>query len=196
MGFSLIAVTHPGIVQGEAFLIIELLEMGISRVHIRKPSWTEEQVSSLLSAIPEEMHSRLTLHQTPTLLDRFPRIGFQLNSRHPQVETTNGGLLSVSCHTMTEAIRASQDERIAYQTLSPVYDSISKPGYHSAFTASDWIGLPPNTIALGGVTADKIDELAAYGFSGAAMLGEIWRLLEEGRKGRGTLRAAIESCSA
>lgn len=58
-----------------------------------------------------------------------------------------------------------------YITLSPVFDSISKPGY----TSVEFGPLPSGVtvIGLGGVTTDRAVQLKARGFAGAAMLGAI-----------------------
>ena len=68
-----------------------------------------------------------------------------------------------------------------YVFLSPIFDSISKQGYRSAFdhatlkkAAHEGI-IDHKVVALGGVTRQRISLLAEYGFGGAAMLGDIWR---------------------
>jgi thiamine-phosphate pyrophosphorylase len=64
-----------------------------------------------------------------------------------------------------------------YVFLSPIFDSISKAGYKSAFTeemlkeASDKGIIDEKVVALGGVTFDKIPYLKKLNFGGAAMMG-------------------------
>ena len=56
------------------------------------------------------------------------------------------------------------------------FDSISKQGYHSAFTGETLSALddiPTPVIALGGVTPERIPYLKRYNFNGFAMLGAI-----------------------
>lgn len=66
--------------------------------------------------------------------------------------------------------------------LSPIFDSVSKQGYTSAFTdnvlkqaSKDGI-IDNKVVALGGVTPDKINYLRQLNFGGAAMLGCVNRL--------------------
>lgn len=73
---------------------------------------------------------------------------------------------------------------IDYCFLSPIFNSISKPGYTSSLTALT--DLQPYlatarypVIALGGVTPDVFPQLADAGFSGAALLGSIFSNEEE-----------------
>lgn len=64
--------------------------------------------------------------------------------------------------------------------LSPIYGSISKPGYEAAFPDADALasalaGARYPVLALGGVTPDKFEELRELGFAGAALLGAVWQ---------------------
>ena len=66
-----------------------------------------------------------------------------------------------------------------YVTLSPVFDSVSKPGYRGAFDAAA-IELPAGVrvLALGGVTPDNVGRLDR--FAGYAVLGSAgWSLSVE-----------------
>lgn len=175
-GFRLIAITLPGYREYESREIVTLLDSGFERVHIRKPEWSNSEVLGLLNEIPREYHERLTLHQTPEIFGSLKgpeRPGFQLNGRHP-VAPEEAGLLSVSCHSLEEATKASENPNIGYQTLSPIFDSISKNGYRSRFRIEDMKDIPRRTIALGGITPYKIPSLIKAGFDGAAFLGFIW----------------------
>ena len=85
----------------------------------------------------------------------------------------------MSCHSIEE-VRTRKDE-CDYLFLSPIYDSISKEGYGSAFqrevlekAASEGI-IDKKVYALGGVSLEHIDELRALGFGGAAVLGALWQ---------------------
>jgi thiamine-phosphate pyrophosphorylase len=66
-------------------------------------------------------------------------------------------------------------------SLSPIFDSISKPGYNSAFTAEQIAEarrqglIDERVMALGGVTFDKIDDVLKMGFGGAMILGDAWK---------------------
>lgn len=78
-----------------------------------------------------------------------------------------------SCHTLQEIRNADGFE---YQTLSPVFDSISKQGYYSCFDINALSGeiAGKNVIALGGITPEHFLLLREKGFMGAALLGYIW----------------------
>lgn len=68
-----------------------------------------------------------------------------------------------------------------YLSLSPIFDSISKQGYHAAFTleqlhvAKEQGIIDQRVLALGGVTFDSLADVLAMGFGGAMILGDAWR---------------------
>jgi thiamine-phosphate pyrophosphorylase len=70
---------------------------------------------------------------------------------------------------------------LSYAFLSPVFDSLSKPGYAAAGfdpaqvrAVATRSGTPP-LIALGGVSAERLADAKGMGFSGAAVLGSVWQ---------------------
>ena len=67
-----------------------------------------------------------------------------------------------------------------YVFLSPIFDSISKEGYTSAFTsesireAAEKGIIDKRVIALGGVDENNLLQVKDFGFGGAAILGGLW----------------------
>lgn len=171
--FIRIAFTSPNHEKDEARKITDILEKGEADiVHLRKPGFTLEEISKILSEIPDQWHCKIKLHDHFELLDTFSLMGVHLNSRNPYAPP---GCYSISksCHSLEEIdIQKNMD----YLTLSPVYDSISKEGYKSNFDLEEIKEHLKKTkvIALGGVTPSKFDELKEAGFAGAAMLGYFW----------------------
>jgi thiamine-phosphate pyrophosphorylase len=87
------------------------------------------------------------------------------------------GFKTRSCHSLEE-VKMYKDE-FDYVFLSPIFDSISKVGYKSAFDeevlrkASEQGIIDEKVVALGGVTFDKIPYLKELNFGGAAMMGSL-----------------------
>lgn len=169
--FILIAITQPYDYPEEAKIITELLEKGIVKyVHIRKPNWNIEETENLIKEIPASFHSQIKLHDHFELLFKYNLGGLHLNSRNPE-PLGEYKEISKSFHTLNEI--ETEDDKLDYFFISPVYDSISKEGYKAAFDL-DLLEKKikgKRAIALGGVTPDKILELKKAGFYGAAMLG-------------------------
>ena len=172
----LIAITPERPVADESAKIVSLLRGGFYRVHLRHPDATEEEIRTLLEKLPQEARERVVLHSHFGLANQLNVGGFHLNRRHPVAPEGYNGPLSSSCHSVEEVMQT--DPRLDYVTLSPIFDSISKGGYLSAFTDHASLGsllasAPVPVIALGGITPDKFKELSRIPFSGYAMLGAI-----------------------
>ncbi len=170
---NLIAITLPYFYRGESRDIAALIDSGrFLRVHIRKPYASIDEMCVLLNAIPYEMRAKITLHDCLELADEFGVGGVHLSGRHPKAPSGWQGLVSRSIHSVEEILESKED----YVFLSPVYTSISKPGYRGKFNLSDVSRyLNSKVYALGGVTFERLPEIKAAGFGGAAMLGAVWR---------------------
>jgi len=172
------AITLPEFIPCEAQAIARALRGGYDRVHLRKPGSEPQDIERLIKEIPKELRPRISLHDHTELAVDYGLGGVHLNSRFPDVPETFNGLVSRSCHSLDE-VKACKDA-CDYVFLSPVYDSISKPGYVSGFTAgqirkAEEEGIIDNKVhALGGVTPERLGGLEKMGFGGAAMLGCVW----------------------
>lgn len=171
--FLKIAITEPDPLPDEATLIERLIDGGIDYVHIRKPQASARDIKNLIENIHYPFRRRLKLHGHFDLLNEFNLGGAHINSRCP-VAPSSAINVSRSCHTLEELDECKKYE---YVTLSPIFDSISKQGYRSAFDLQDLSGKikGKNVIALGGVVPEKFSILQECGFAGAAMLGCVWK---------------------
>ena len=136
MMFRTIVITKPTFFDGEADMIVWLLRQGKADIlHVRKPSASEKEYEDLLKLIPSIWHSSLVIHDHFDLAARYGLYGVHLNSRNPNPPVGWSGCISRSCHSFEEIMEWK--ERCDYVSLSPIFDSISKQGYMSAFTGND-----------------------------------------------------------
>ncbi len=174
-----IVITLPQFFDGEAEQIAQLLRSSIDLVHIRKPQATAEETERLLQAIPKEYHNRLVLHDHHELAMKYHLYGVHLNSRNPLPPQGWKGSVSRSCHSLEEV--KEWKEKCNYVSLSPIFDSISKKGYHAAFSIDDLRKakekgiIDHQVLALGGVTFRRMDEVLRMGFGGGMILGDAWK---------------------
>ena len=167
-----IAITPPVPIADEHEYIVAILEDGWDYVHLRHPSATTHDMRRLIEAIPQRFHNRLKLHGHFELLNEFNLGGIHLNSRCPEAPRLYSGNISRTCHAIDKAERFIDME---YVTLSPIFDSISKPGYTSAFSSDQLSAMKcRNAVALGGVTPLRIDAVNQYPFIGYAVLGYLF----------------------
>lgn len=170
-----ITITRPDFFPGESVFISRLLASGVDIVHLRKPGATAADCARLLDELPADDRRRIVVHDFFELVEPYGLRGIHLNARRSTVPDDYKGHVSRSCHSLEEVklYKAACD----YVFLSPIFDSISKQGYASAFTdetlkqASSEGIIDRKVVALGGVTPDKISYLRRLGFGGAAMLG-------------------------
>lgn len=177
MDFLIIAVTRPDFFPEEGKMITEILRNDNARyVHIRKPGAAKEEIETLIREIPEDLHPRIKLHDCFELSEKYNLGGCHLNSRN-LVPGKKINSLSKSFHSLREIEEASG---LDYFFISPVFNSISKPGYNAAFDMEELskIVKGKNAIALGGVSPEKIPLLKQLGFRGAAMLSYFFPLKE------------------
>ncbi|MDE5650851.1 MAG: thiamine phosphate synthase [Duncaniella sp.] len=173
-----IAITPEGIDErNEASDVAAILRSGWDRVHLRHPGASRRDMINLLESIPQTYHNRLVLHGHFDLMNEFNLGGLHLNHRCPEPPALYHGALSKSCHTINEVMEASESGKFGYVTLSPIFDSISKSGYKSRFSAKELSLLSGITalpvIALGGIDLSRLETIRLYGFDGFAMLGAL-----------------------
>ena len=171
---NLIAITVPYFYRGESDDIVGLLIDGrFQRIHIRKPGAADNDMRELLNAIPAEFRGRISLHDCHGLAKEYGVGGVHLNGRNNTAPEGWSGLVSKSLHTVEELAEETEAD---YVFLSPIFPSISKPGYCGSLNPEELSGrIGNNVYALGGVTYDRLPILEAAGFRGAAMLGAVWR---------------------
>lgn len=174
MGFKRIAITPPYLYSGEAENIIKALSSGFSRVHIRKPESSAEDVARLISGIPSDLRQRLSIHEHFELAEFLGIGGIHLNRRNSAAPKNWNGVLSCSTHSPEEA-RESLKKDYDYIFLSPFFPSKSKPGYNPRYSLQQLSEVAsPRVIALGGIVTSDCMRIEELGFGGAAMLGDAW----------------------
>lgn len=176
--FTLIAITPPKPLDNEADRITALLDSGsFDLVHLRHPDATPGDMAAIISGIPSRLHSRLRLHSHFELAGEFGIGGLHLNRHCPHAPQWYRGPVSRSCHSVDEIMACGHG--YDFVTLSPVFDSLSKPGYRAAFNDIELRRLDDiaatRVIALGGVTPSRLPLLTRYNFAGAAMLSAAWQ---------------------
>lgn len=171
-----IAITPVQPLEDEGHLIGRLLDGGHFNVaHLRHPDITAREMAAIIEDVPQRWHKALHLHGHFDLINEYNLGGIHLNRRCPTKPAGYTGTLSVSCHSI-EDVEHCEREGLQYVTLSPIFDSISKPGYRSAFSEAELRILDRfkiKVVALGGVHPTNITMLQPYNFSGYAMLGAV-----------------------
>ena len=189
---SPILITLPRILKNEAETLAALCGAGVSVIHIRRPEASEPEIEELLKtlqALGADM-SRLTIHYNEPLARKYGLGGVHLRIEELLAGAGEGLRRSCSAHGWTEAERAATDAD--YVFLSPLLDSISKPGYRSAIDPAEAAERlrrrKGRIVALGGIRPANIARVRRIGFDGAAVLGAAWSADEKAVNTERTLK--------
>ena len=189
---SPILITLPRILKNEAETLAALCGAGVSVIHIRKPEASEPEIEELLKtlqALGADM-SRLTIHYNEPLARKYGLGGVHLRIEELLAGAGEGLRRSCSAHGWTEAERAATDAD--YVFLSPLFDSISKPGYRSAIDPAEAAERlrrrKGRIVALGWIRPANIARVRRIGFDGAAVLGAAWSADEKAVNTERTLK--------
>lgn len=176
----IVVISDSEFLPGEAAIVNELFRRGLDLFHIRKYEASESALTEFIRSIDPEFREQLVLHHHHPLGVKLGLTRFHYSERDRNAWKESGWAgknqewsYSTSVHTMEEY--NALPEHFSYAFLSPVFDSISKPGYRAArFDFSEKKASRVKLIALGGIQAENISECIQMGFEGAALLGAIW----------------------
>jgi thiamine-phosphate pyrophosphorylase len=172
-----IAITQPFAIDGEDATIRHLLANGFDIVHLRKPDVGIEYCRDLLGRLTPMERARIVVHDHYSLYEEYALRGVHLNRNICSYPTNYQGTRTRSCHSLEEV--AKHKDECDYLFLSPIFDSISKRGYHSKFSHEELLDasnkgiIDSKVVALGGVTPERIEYLKSLHFGGVAMMGAI-----------------------
>lgn len=176
----MIVITNPSSIENEFQLIQQLFEEGLEWLHVRKPGYSENEISSFLSKIDEKWFSKLVLHEQHHLAQEFKINSIHLKEKD-RVEISHNfqktvSYLSTSVHSVIDFNELFTSFDVAF--LSPVFESISKEGYGKNSCILESIKNRTNfntkLVALGGIKEDTIKTALDAGFDDVAVLGSIW----------------------
>lgn len=174
---KLILLSTPEFFVEEDTIISALFEEGLDSFHLRKPNTEPIYSERLLTLIPQQWHNRIVVHDHFYLVDEFGLRGVHLSEKHHTLPQNYHGTCSRSCHSLEEL---QQRRNLDYVFLSPVFDSITYPDRHAAYTPAQLHDatrqglIDRKVMAAGGVNSETLPLLSDYGFGGAVILGDLW----------------------
>lgn len=183
----LIVISSPEYQENEIEQIELLFDQGLETFHLRKPNLTKERFEFFLKSISPEHKKKVVLNQYHELALKYNVKGLHLKEDHrnglskQEIKEVRKNLqkrntlLSSSFHKLEDIEQC--DGLFDYVFLSPVFESISKPGYASGSELRVQGSEVRKTkiIALGGVKEDTIQKAKDLGYDGVAVLGAIWQ---------------------
>jgi len=183
---KLVVLSPPDHPPQELAVLELLLAEGLERYHVRKPGWSCDQLDSWLAALPSAWRPRIVLHRRNDLVQRHGLGGghWPDEAATPLQPPVSLPWASRSCHDLAGLEQALG--RWNAVLLSPIFPSISKPGW-GPHSEEDVESLgerlrrrtpeerATEVLALGGISAERIDRVRELGFDGVAVLGAVWQ---------------------
>lgn len=174
----MIVISNPTAIANEINTIHALFKSGLELFHIRKPTFSAEEIKSFVTAIGLEYGNKLVLHSHHHLAEVLGINRIQINRvLNSDRVIPKKNIFSTSTHSINEFNSLSNDYDYAF--LSPVYKSISKENYSSKIDLLEAIKERTNCntklVALGGIEAQNIKKTLDAGFDSVALLGTIWK---------------------
>lgn len=176
--------TWPDFLEEEANLINQFFALGLPYLHLRKPKSSLKDCQRLLKKINSINHSKIILHQHWELADQFAIGGMHWTESRRAVETTNNFVQQVArqqeagyqvgCAIHQPEQLSQLPPSLDYVTVSPIFESISKPNHKATHTWEDKGEHPFLLVALGGVSLAKLAAVQVRGFRSVALLGAVW----------------------
>lgn len=173
--FKVIVISPPSEFPHESSWVNLLFENGLEYYHLRKKECPDFDIAAFFAGIDKHFHHRIALHGNPLWLSKGDFGGFH-GSLDDQKQLTPdfSGRLSSNLKNWKQADDRERD--MDYYLVSPVFDSISKPGYRAN---NDLLHIPHSLrhlplVALGGVNALNTKLALRSGYQGVALLGTIW----------------------
>lgn len=192
---KLVVISPEGYEPREHAVLAALFAAGLERYHLRKPQWTEHVLKNFIRLVPEKWHARLVLHQHHELAEGLGCGGVHFKDseggarrKGASQQLSNGPagrpnlFTSRSCHASSTLLAALG--RFDSVFFSPVFPSISKPGYEPATAVPEVAEFlarrteaqrQTEVIALGGITPANAAHCVELGFDGVAVLGALWQ---------------------
>ncbi|QNL51196.1 thiamine phosphate synthase [Olivibacter sp. SDN3] len=172
---KIVLITSENPVQKEQETINDLFVAGLQLLHIRKPYMSFPDIRNFILRINERFYDKIVVHNHPGLQQEFNLAGVHLKPTVFEKTPVTANILSTSSHSISAFQRL--DKKNSHIFLSPVFDSLSKAGYQGKpeLLKAGTIPRQGKLIALGGITAENIAQVANRGFDGAALLGYIWQ---------------------
>ncbi|MFN2355112.1 MAG: thiamine phosphate synthase [Desulfopila sp.] len=174
---KILVITASEDVSDEVATIEALFAAGLEILHLRKPGFAGDAMEKFIGSIAVRYHQRIMLHSHHELVERYGLRGihFPARKRSGASPLASNVHISTSCHSLAEV----EQDAAAYEyvMVSPVFDSISKPGYRAAINRESLSAccgrFNRRVVALGGITSHNLTVLPR-GCWGAAVLGHIW----------------------
>lgn len=185
---KLIVISASKSVEQETRIVTNLFEHGLNCFHIRKPDMSTSSMREYIEAIPQAYHNRIVIHSHHQLALQYDLKGIHLTRHHQKRKFNNWVLqnwiklrrpsISVSATFTKLTYLYANKKKYSYVLLGPIYEKLDgsfSNGFNAVMleTAVRKNMIP--IIARGGVSLDKVEQLAKMNAAGISVQSILWK---------------------
>ncbi len=187
-GMKVVVMSSPKEEPNEIVEVIRMFEAGLDYFHIRKPRLSKRKLQEYIKTFPPKYRKQLVIHSYHALARQFKLGGIHLSRRHRKRgwvykiklllrrKTQKDLVVTRTFHKLTAL--TNDKRKYTYAFLSPVFDSITHNTLSGGFSKRALLIMIPQAkqpiYAMGGVNADRLEDVKELGFEGAVLLGSVW----------------------
>ncbi len=175
---KLIVMTKSTFFVEEDKIISSLFEEGLDNLHLYKPDSEPMYSERLLTLLPQEFYSKITVHDHFYLKEEYKLHGIHINDTTTEAPAGYKGRLSRTCRKLDEL--KDTKKRSDYVFLQNIFDSQTNPNDTQSFTTEELKAaarqglIDKKVYALGGINIDNIRLVKDLGFGGVVICGDLW----------------------
>lgn len=170
--------TQPTFFVEEDKILASLFDEGLDSLHLYKPGSEPVYSERLLTLLPKDSYSKITVHDNYYLKEEFKLHGIHLDDTTTPVPQGYRGHVSRTCMKLDELKAAKKNAD--YVFLKYIFDSQTEADKKASFTpeelkeASRRGLIDRHVYALGGMNIDTIRMAKDLGFGGVVISGDLW----------------------
>lgn len=165
--------TQPTFFVEESNILTSLFDAGLENLHLSKPNSAPIYAERLLSLLPDNFYSKITVHDHHYLKDEYKLRGIHLDScAEPPIGYR--GNISRTCHNIAELKETKK--KANYVFLDNVFvspHSQARPAQEIADACRNGL-IDRKVYALGGVNLETVEIAREMGFGGVVVDEDLW----------------------
>lgn len=175
---KLVIMTQPTFFVEEDKILTTLFDEGMDNLHLYKPGASPMYSERLLSLLPENTYSKITVHDHYYLKNEYGLSGIHLDNKEKTLPKDYKGKFSRTCTCMDDL--NERKKKAEYVFLDNVFTNYPKCTANATFTREDIINaadkgiIDKHVYALGGVCLENIKAAKELGFGGVVVCEDLW----------------------
>lgn len=170
--------TQPTFFVEEDKILTSLFDEGLDSLHLYKPGSSPMYSERLLTLLPDEYYSKITVHDNFYLKEEYQLRGIHIDDAATPVPKGYKGHISRTCTHLDELKTAKKNAD--YVFLKYIFDSQTEADRKASFTTEELKEasrrglIDRHVYALGGMNLENIRTAKDLGFGGIVISGDLW----------------------